>query len=353
MKEALHTGPPEGVPCRKGKGVIRKDEELIKDIVVSLEEHGFFAVRTISTEELRARLLLFPGASHLNPDLQGRGTVILAAFPYTRPAEPEDASRPGDPHALIAPFARRHYYREAVLRMKKIIASYGSLKTKTRLFSNSRLPEKSLAAAAGLGFFGKNGLIITEEAGSRFIIAGMITPLRSTGASHPPFSSKPGSYCGNCRLCIDACPVGALDGSGFLDRASCLQSLAMEHVLFTDRTMAVWGKRLYGCDLCQDPCPFNTSPLRDAPPITGELGASISIRLILRAGLEGEIKAMFRRTALGLSWMNEYAFLRNALLAAGASGETSLVPEVEVYTKHQDPVPAETARKVLRLLSRA
>jgi len=333
--------------------VIRKDDDLVKEIVVSLEAHGFFAVRTISTEEMRARLLLFPGSSHLHPDLQGQGTIILAAFPYTRPAEPDDASRPGDPHALITPFARRHYYREAILRMKKIISSYGSLKTETRLFSNSRLPEKSLAAAAGLGFFGKNGLIITEGAGSRFIISGMITPLYSTGASHPPFASEPGSYCGNCRLCIDACPVGALDGSGYLDRNTCLQSLATEHVLFTDRTTAVWGKRLYGCDLCQDPCPFNTSPLRDTPPITGDLGPSISIRRILRAGLEGEIKAIFRKTALGLSWMNEYAFLRNTLLAAGTSGEASLTPEVEVYTNHQDPVPAETARKVLQLLSRA
>lgn len=329
----------------------KKNFDIITSLAKELERAGFLAVRGLSAVELKKRLAAFPEDAHRRPGLPEGGTVIVAAFPYTRPAEPEDLSTPGDPHALVAPFARRHYYREAVLRMKRAGAGAGLPTSQVRLFSNSRLPEKPIAAAAGLGFYGRNGLIITEETGSRFIIAGIMVPITTAGASHGPFAAEPGSHCGSCRRCVDACPAGALDGSGALDQAVCLQALSTEYRLLPEPTAAVWGKRLYGCDLCQDPCPFNASPRRDSPPITGELGPSLSIRRILALGLRGELKARLRGTALGLGWMDERAFLRNALVAAGRSMEAVRTEEFESYLTCDDPVLAETARRAKKAAS--
>jgi len=118
-------------------------------------------------------------------------------------------------------------------------------------------------------------------------------------------------------------------------------------VVLPEPIAAVWGKRLYGCDLCQDPCPFNTSPRPDNPPVTGELGPSISIRLLLSWGLTGEIKQKLRGTALGMGWMNYYTFIRNALQSAGTGGDKTLVEYVKAYTVHEDSVLAETSRRVL------
>ena len=292
----------------------------------------------------------FRVVSHIIPACPGRGTVILAAFPCTRPGEPDDAGEPGNPHALIASFARRHYYREAVARMKAVIRGLREPDSDVRLFSNSRLPEKPMAAAAGLGFYGRNGLIITPETGSRFIIAGMITPFLSTGASHPPYTAKPGQYCGECRLCVEACPTGALDGSGNLDRSTCLQALSTEYLLLPEPAASAWGRRLYGCDTCQDVCPFNSSPRRDRPPVTGELGPSLAVRDILSAGLKGELKTLLRGSALGMSWMDSRVFIRNALMTL-TSADRPLRKLVQSYADGDDPVLSETARTVLTRIS--
>jgi len=130
---------------------------LVENIVSSLQKAGFTSVRWIPVGELKNRLKAFPSGDAQGAPLPDTGTVVLAAFPYHRPGEPDDGSLPGDPHALIAPFARRHYYREAVIRMKAVAGNLPFPRSHFRIFSNSRLPEKPMAAAAGLGFYGRNG----------------------------------------------------------------------------------------------------------------------------------------------------------------------------------------------------
>ncbi|MBN2049158.1 MAG: epoxyqueuosine reductase [Spirochaetales bacterium] len=327
-----------------------QDESFLARLKEALETRGFYEIRTLPLKEVRLRLEEIPGDWGIPPALTGRGTLLMAAFPYTRPGEGSDASQPGDPHGLIAPFARRHYYQEAVTRMKGCLMDLGRQDKDVRLFSNSRLPEKPLAAAAGLGFYGRNGLLIVPGLGSRFILAGMMLPLSIGEASHPPLTDEPGAFCGSCRLCIDACPTGALDGFGNLDKNRCLQAWATEDTVLPDTLKNLWGKRLYGCEACQEPCPYNNAPIPDDPPITGELGSSVSIRLILEKGREGSLKSILKGTALGMAWMKPEVFIRNALLSAASAGEKALSDAARPYLHHKNRTLSETARQVMAAL---
>jgi epoxyqueuosine reductase len=330
-------------------------------------EAGFAASAFLRTESL-------PGALRRHPEVAslGRGTFVLVALSCHR-REPEDLSAPGDPHGLIAPFARRNYYREAVLRLRQVArllgAATGLARRELRLFSNSRLPEKPLAAAAGLGSYGRNGLILSPPLGSLFVIAGMFLPLppeedagaaawlprrrgrleRSGAAGSPGRPGRAGSagglggpggpaaLCGSCRACQEACPVGALSRVGRLDTSRCLQALAGRAVELPAAAREAWGFRLYGCQVCQEVCPWNRGLSREAPAACGELGPSLSLRRVLERDPE-ELARAWRPTALGMPWIDKRALLRNALVAAGHRGDPALRESLQAWAQRPDPL---------------
>jgi len=126
------------------------------------------------------------------------------------------------------------------------------------LVDSPNLDERALAVKAGLGFFGRNGLVISPEYGSRFCIGLLLMDIplenwghkagqqRSTSAVCPP----------NCRKCIDACPNGALLEKGGLNAAGCISYLTQKDNLTPEEAVKI-GSHLYGCDICQNVCPFN------------------------------------------------------------------------------------------------
>ena len=185
--------------------------------------------------------------------------IVMGVFPFCRE---ETAGTPGN----IAPFARQNHYKELIIRMKKIIRKAPSplsdlTKRQYRLFSNSSLPEKDLAVCAGLGFRGKNSLLISPERGSRCLLAGMILP-EEIPLNIPESSPVPSlPNCGFCRICLNACPGGALTENGFI-RDNCLQSRTTDTRPVPDNLKACWGNRIYGCTICQDVCPWNKMSLR-------------------------------------------------------------------------------------------
>ena len=129
------------------------------------------------------------------------------------------------------------------------------------LVDSPTLDERALAHRANLGFFGRNGLIISPEFGSRFNIGCMLTDIpldemrSKTGACESsPTPQSPGCPTG-CRLCIEACPTGALDKDR-LDAATCISYLTQKDEL-TPEEASLLGEQLYGCDICQDICPYN------------------------------------------------------------------------------------------------
>jgi epoxyqueuosine reductase len=116
--------------------------------------------------------------------------------------------------------------------------------------------EKALAQRAGLGWTGKNSLLLSRKSGSFFFIGGIITDLELE------YNHDPGKeYCGKCKLCIEACPTGAIVQPGLLDVRKCISYLTIEN-----RTCGLpvelkgnFRNRIFGCDICQNVCPWNKS----------------------------------------------------------------------------------------------
>jgi len=301
---------------------------------------GFQRLRWLRAADLPPAVRGHPAIAAL-----GDGLYLLAALSCHR-HEPDDLSTPGDPHALVAPFARRNYYREAVIRLKQVIAGLEANSAAVpRLFSNSRLPEKPLAAACGLGFLGSHSLIISPALGSAFLIAGAFLPaplvpeaaLRQPSDPPLPEGSRAGGRCGDCRACLQACPTGAITAPGVVDRERCLPALSTRLAPWPPEARAAWGFRLYGCQNCQDACPHNRLLQLETPTQRGEIGPSVPLRRLLACDEQG-VREMFRGTALGRRWIPPAALQRNGLLAAGARGDSAVLGMVR--SRLQDPVRA-------------
>jgi epoxyqueuosine reductase len=282
----------------------------------------------------------------------GSSSILVCCLSCAR-QERDDLSSPGDPHALVAPFARANYYRTAMgmLRAfsKRLEEARGIAHGSIRLFSNSRLPEKPLLVASGLAAYGRNGLALVPGLGSLFIIGGAVIPLPSAelrASSGAPVMDP----CGSCRRCVAACPAAAIGESGLVDPGRCLQGRACSADPLKEHVMEMWGARLYGCQECQAVCPHNRGLTESARPAAGELGPSISLRRILSLSA-GALKEWFRGTAMGMSWVSGDALLRNALMAAGNRRDPAVRDEVQRFLASNQPVLRETARWALERLS--
>jgi epoxyqueuosine reductase len=270
--------------------------------------------------------------------------------------EPDDLSRPGDPHALIAPFARANYYRMAMGMLRGLARRLeevrGIPRASIRLFANSRIPEKPLLVASGLAAYGRNGLALVPGLGSMFVIGGAVIPLPSVELRPADAQAQPrGDLCGSCTRCMSACPVGAIEEPGLVSPGRCLQGLAGSAMPLEPRLMELWGTRLYGCQECQAACPHNQNLNEEAPFAAGELGPSVSIRRILSMDAAG-LKEWFRGTAMGMSWVSGNALMRNALIAAGNSRDPGLRTDVERFTTSREPLLRQTARWALERMSK-
>jgi len=118
---------------------------------------------------------------------------------------------------------------------------------------SSSLLEKPWAREAGLGWQGRHSILINREIGSFFFIGILI--LNIDIEYDPPFTEE---YCGECRLCIDACPTGAINDNGTIDARKCIANVTIERRgPIPGELVPHLGKRIYGCDKCQEVCPWN------------------------------------------------------------------------------------------------
>lgn len=261
-------------------------------------------------------------------------TIIIAAFPY------QTKEKQIIYGAKISPFAQKNHYAEAVNRLKKtalFIREKASLNKKDiRIFCNSQLEEKWFAAISGLGFYGRNSLIITQKAGSRIILAGIKLPLSFIPDEGINKGTIPGALCGNCHKCITACPTSAIEGKGSINRDKCLQSLTTDDRILSESIMERWGNRLYGCSICQDCCPYNSKPSfkRTNNEIKGNLGESVQYEKILTAD-DSDLKEYFRGTALSMSWIDFDLLRRNAIISAASEEKRELLNLITPFINHK------------------
>ncbi len=211
--------------------------------------------------------------------------------------------------------------------------------------------ERVLGAQAGLGWIGKNTCLIEPGLGSWFFLGVLLTDLDLPAERREP------DHCGSCRACLDACPTDAFPEPYVLDATRCLSYTTIElRGAIPEPLRAAQGDWVFGCDVCQEVCPWNQRRGRERPPDRTGLRARLAARpewvrpeLAWILGLdESAWRAATRRSALRRA--KRRGLLRNALVAAGNSGDRSLLPAVRRHAEGPDPLLAEHARWALARL---
>lgn len=193
-------------------------------------------------------------------------SLILVGLSYFREATP--AALRNDPsRGQIAAYAWSDDYHEALkpllFQLDAAICTASGRVTHGRVFVDSGpVLERSWAQSAGLGFIGKNTCLIAPERGSLLFLAGLAVPEEM--AERRPAASQQGT-CGRCTRCLDVCPTGALPEAYQLDARRCISYLTIELKGAIPRELRpLMGNWIFGCDLCQDVCPWNRRFARPA-----------------------------------------------------------------------------------------
>ena len=171
-------------------------------------------------------------------------TVVSAALCYWEPG-PE----PGPGEGRLPRYTWRNAYAELREKLEQLGEELGG--TYRVLVDENQHVDREAAARAGVGFYGKNTMIITRRHGSWVVLGTLVTDVEIEATL--PLELD----CGECRLCIDACPTGALDEPGVLDSTKCLSYWTQSRQEIPEPYREALGDQVYGCDICQDVCPWN------------------------------------------------------------------------------------------------
>lgn len=259
---------------------------------------------------------------------EARSIVTLLVNYYTEP--PDD---PGSDYGRVASYAVGKDYhkvlRKKIKAFQEQIKKYSGEDFISRGFSDSvPLLEKSFARNSGLGFFGKNTLLINKPFGSYFFLCELISNL-----DIEPTEEKSGT-CGKCTRCKDICPTAALDNEYQIDSRLCISYQTIENkkdIPIELRNKI--GNWIFGCDLCQEICPYNNIKNKKIKETTWdefkpESGAGhwLSLKEVLSIKTEKEFHEKFCHTALVRP--GRRGFLRNAAVIAGNRLSEAALPEL-------------------------
>lgn len=185
--------------------------------------------------------------------LPGARSVVCVARPYAR--SPAAEATDPDVARLIARYARgqdyHNHFRKKLRLLAKFIRTLGEGVRARPLCDVEPILERAWASRAGVGFVGKNGLVIVPGTGSFVLLGEVVTTLELEPDS--PMAGR----CGSCTRCLDACPTSAFDAPFVLDPRRCVAYLTIEAAPETDTKRTDLGDHLFGCDDCQTVCPFN------------------------------------------------------------------------------------------------
>jgi epoxyqueuosine reductase len=262
--------------------------------------------------------------------LEGARTVVAAALCYVA-----DAPEPRLDEGRLPRYTWRDEYTTLRERLDALGRRLGG--GYRVLVDDNDHVDREAAVRAGIAFYGKNTMAITRRHGSWVVLGVLVTDVEIDPT--PALELD----CGECRLCIDACPTGALDEPGTLDSTKCLSYWSQAPSAIPDGYRAEMGPMVYGCDICQDVCPWNRGIERRRSGIAPAPDAQPSVSLMDWLQSDGaELVDRFERLYVP---RNDPRWLRrNALIAAGNVGSSSLRPIVERYAESEDPILADAAR---------
>ena len=268
-------------------------------------------------QEVRSVVMLgmnyYPGAEEA-PNEPGRGRVAR----YARGADYHDVLR-----------GRLNQLLEWLQREAPGCLGRGVVDT-------APLLERDFARRAGLGWVGKNTMLLNKRLGSYFFLAALLVDVELRPDA--PFEA---THCGTCTACLDACPTAAFVAPGVLDSRRCISYLTIELKgdVPPDLRGGV-GDWLFGCDVCQEVCPWNRKAPAATLPRRPELESLDAIELLGMS--EEEFRRRFRGTALTRA--KRRGLLRNAALVLGNTGDDRALPALRRALEDVEPIVREAAR---------
>jgi epoxyqueuosine reductase len=300
----------------------------------------------------RSAVVCFAGYDSAQPrstDPADHGAGWIARYAWSSKVDASGVRRPSDYHKVLL---KRIQALEARIRDARLREGLGEFEARGYV-DTGPVVERALATAAGLGWTGKNTCLIHPRLGSYGFLAVLLTSLEVEADS--PEVGAPLTVpdrCGSCRRCLDACPTGALIAPYQMDAARCISYLTIEHRgAIVPELMESMGRQVFGCDICQDVCPWN-SPRRTPVSADPELEARAELVNPALEWLASHDESEFELRFNG-SPVRRAGFLglkRNVAVAMGNSGQGRFVPWLHQWAEAADEGLRTAARWALEKL---
>jgi epoxyqueuosine reductase len=207
------------------------------------------------------------------------------------------------------------------------------------------LLERNFARRAGLGWIGKNTLLLNVESGSYIVLGALLVDIELR--ADEPYASD---HCGSCRACLDACPTDAFPAPGVLDARRCISYLTIEYKgsVAADLRAGI-GDWLFGCDVCQEVCPWNHKAQPGREPL---LQPQPGLTALDAAELLGLSDEEFQRRFAGTALLRarRRGLLRNAAIVLGNAGDRSSLPALHRAVGDADPIVSEAAAAAIEAI---
>lgn len=279
---------------------------------------------------------------HPSGILPGARSVIALAMPYdARPARVSDDNpsvwgrtarytwQGVDYHDVIHPKLKR---------LCRLIRDKCPDANARGVVDTAPIMEREVAMLAGLGWRGKNTLLLNKTLGSYFFLACVLVDIEL-----PADQPHESSHCGTCTACLDACPTDAFVGPHVLDASKCISYLTIENKNAIPEPLREGvGDWVFGCDVCQEVCPWNRKPSRRSiEPDEDQANRGFLELLGLFKMTEDEFRAQFRKSPM---WRTRRrGMLRNAAIVLGNVGDETVLPTLAIAVDREEPVVSEAA----------
>jgi epoxyqueuosine reductase len=236
---------------------------------------------------------------------------------------------------VISAYALNRDYHDIFKGKLKRLAQFlhHAMRADVKVFVDTApLMEKPLAAQAGLGWQGKHTNLVSRELGSWFFIGTILT------TADLPNTPAETDHCGSCRACLDICPTSAFLAAGQLNASRCISYLTIEHSGHIDQEFRkAMGNRIYGCDDCLAVCPWNkfAQVSQEAKLQARDDLKEPQLSTLLQLN-DAAFRKLFARSPVKRTGRNR--FMRNCLIAAGNSGDATLLPLITKLLDDDSPL---------------
>jgi epoxyqueuosine reductase len=305
----------------------------------------------------RSAVVCFAGYHSAQPrstDTAEQDAGWIARYAWTARVDSSRAQRPSDYHKVLL---KRIKALEARIREERLHGNSGGFEARGYV-DTGPVVERALATAAGLGWTGKNTCLIHPKLGSFGFLAVLLTSLEVEQSSSLPGALTIPDRCGTCRRCLDACPTDALFEPYQMDATKCISYLTIENRgPIAEELMEGMGRQVFGCDICQDVCPWNSArraPIAADPDLQAR-PELVNPALEWLAGFddpdaaEAEFNRRFNGSPIRRAGFN--GLRRNVAIAMGNSGLKNFTPWLERWTASADEGLRTAARWALERLS--